>query len=40
MLSKGVAGHPFLFRPGQFQDRFQIVVRGFRVVWPMTSRWH
>ena len=40
MLSEGVAGHAFLFRPGQLQYRFQIVVYGFRIVWPMVSGWH
>lgn len=40
MLREGVAGHPFLFRPGQFQYRFQIVVYRFRVVRPMASRRH
>src|SRR5947209_2671720 len=30
MMSHGVAGHPFLFGAAQLQDRFQIVVYGFR----------
>lgn len=40
MPRERVAGHPFLFRPGQFQDRFQIVVHGFRVVRPVAFKWH
>jgi hypothetical protein len=30
MMSQGVAGHQFLVRATQLQDRFQIVVYGFR----------
>ena len=40
ILREGVAGHPFLFRPSQFQYRFQIVVYGLRGVRPMCSRFH
>ena len=40
MPGEGVAGHPFLFGAAQLQDRFQIIVYRFRVVWPVSSRWH
>ncbi len=40
MPGERVAGHAFFFRPGQFQDGFQIIVYRFRSVRPMFSRLH